>query len=523
MRPPMRYAEKTGSGTGASDQKTCARRIATMPDRKKEHDPIQILVLDDEESIRWVIGKTITEPGCRLHFADSAEAATALMASAPIDFALVDINLPGEDGLSFLERQRQLHPDLLLAVITGESTMHNAVTAMKLGAFDYLTKPFDIEEIEGLAQRAVRTIRQSRRHRPGPAPARAAAEGDLIIGRSRAVREIHKAIGRVAPSDLSVLILGESGTGKELIARAIHLHSPQARHPFVGVNCAAIPRDLLEAELFGHEKGAFTGALERKAGKLEAAGDGTIFLDEIGDLSLDLQAKLLRVLQEREFQRVGGLQTIPLRARVVAATNQALEQAAAAGRFRQDLFYRINAFTLRAAPLREIREDVPLLCEHFLRRYADKLGVPPRALTPEALARLSAHDWPGNVRELENVIKSLVITARSAVIAAEDLPRNIAGEGAPADLDQAFEQTVLKTWRPVIRAYCADGGSGLLQRAGAHLERPLIRQVLSELGWNQVRAAKVLGINRNTLRGKIQVLGIRKRPIPGDEPAQATP
>jgi two-component system nitrogen regulation response regulator GlnG len=490
-----------------------------MPEQESE--AIHILVLDDEESIRWVIGKTITEPACHLHFADSAEAATRLMESQSIDFAMVDINLPGEDGLSFLERQHQRHPDLLMAVITGESTMHNAVTAMKLGAFDYLTKPFDIEEVEGLVQRALQTIRLGRRHPSGAASPRRTAEGELIIGRSRSIREVHKAIGRVAPSDLTVLILGESGTGKELIARAIHQHSLQAEQPFVGVNCAAIPRDLLEAELFGYEKGAFTGAVERKAGKLEAVGAGTIFLDEIGDMSLELQAKLLRVLQEREFQRVGGLTTIALRARIIAATNQSLEQAVATGRFRQDLFYRINAFTLRAAPLREIREDVPLLCEHFLRHYADKLGVPPRTLTPEALARLTAHDWPGNVRELENVIKSLVITARAAVIDAEHLPRNIAGEGAPADLDQAFEQTVLRTWQPVIRAYCADGGTGLLQRAEAHVERPLIRQVLSELGWNQVRAAKVLGINRNTLRAKIQALGIRRRAGLGEEAADA--
>jgi two-component system nitrogen regulation response regulator GlnG len=502
-----------------------ARPVAQQdePMAAQEPETIDILVLDDEESIRWVMGKTLTEPGWRLHFADSAEAAVALLETQPMDFALVDINLPGEDGLSFLETQRTRHPHLLMAVVTGESTMHNAVTAMKLGAFDYLTKPFDIEEVEALVRRAAQTVRQGRRHQPGAAAAAARpAEGELIVGRSRAVREVHKAIGRVAPSDLTVLILGESGTGKELIARAIHLHSPQARHPFVGVNCAAIPRDLLEAELFGYEKGAFTGAMERKAGKLEAAGDGTIFLDEIGDMSLELQAKLLRVLQEREFQRVGGLQTLPLRARVLTATNQSLEQAVVKGRFRQDLFYRINAFTVHAAPLREIREDIPLLSGHFLRRYAEKLGLSPRALTPEAQERLMAHDWPGNVRELENVMKSLVITARTNVIDVEDLPRNIGGEGAPADLDQAFEQTVLQTWQPVIRTYCADGGTGLLQRAGEHLERPLIRHVLNELGWNQVRAAKVLGINRNTLRAKIRALGIRQRATRGAAAAGAS-
>ena len=481
-----------------------------MPEQESE--AIHILVLDDEESIRWVIGKTITEPACHLHFADSAEAATRLMESQSIDFAMVDINLPGEDGLSFLERQHQRHPDLLMAVITGESTMHNAVTAMKLGAFDYLTKPFDIEEVEGLVQRALQTIRLGRRHPSGAASPRRTAEGELIIGRSRSIREVHKAIGRVAPSDLTVLILGESGTGKELIARAIHLHSPQARHPFVGVNCAAIPKDLLEAELFGYEKGAFTGAVERKVGRLEAAGAGTVFLDEIGDMPLELQAKLLRVLQEREFQRLGGLANLPLRARVIAATNASLAEAVAAGRFRQDLYYRVNAFTIHALPLRELREDIALLCEHFLRRTAAKLGTPPRTLTPEALEVLVHYDWPGNVRELENVIKSLVITARGPVIDAEDLPRNLRGPGAPADLEQAFEELVLRTWQPVIRAYCADGRTGLLGRVEARLERPLLRLVRRETGWNQVRAAKVLGINRNTLRSRLEALGIRRDP-----------
>ncbi|HUJ75477.1 MAG TPA: sigma-54 dependent transcriptional regulator, partial [bacterium] len=291
-------------------------------------EPIHILVVDDEESIRWVIRKGFGDAGYDLHFAESAEEAARLVKAQPIEFALVDINLPGDDGLTFLQQQRALHPELLMAVITGQGTLNNTVTAMKLGAFDFITKPFDIDEIEALFKRAAQAIRLARKHHDMPAPpARAGAGDDLIIGKSRSVREVYKSIGRVAETDVTVLILGESGTGKELIARAIHQHSAQAKGPFVAVNCAAIPRDLLEAELFGHEKGAFTGAVERKHGRIEQARHGTLFLDEIGDMNLDLQAKLLRVLQEREFQRVGGLETLHLEARVIAATNRSLLEA----------------------------------------------------------------------------------------------------------------------------------------------------------------------------------------------------
>ena len=493
-------------------------------DSNKNGGMIDILVLDDEESIRWVIGKALVSPDSRLHFADSAEAAKELLSRQPIDFALVDINLPGEDGLTFLEEQKRRTPDMVIAVITGEGTMNNAITAMKLGAFDYITKPFDIDEIEELVTRAMQTIRQGRKHQRPPEfhPAWGNGEG-LIVGQSRPIQEIHKAIGKVAPSDLTVLILGESGTGKELIARAVHQHSHRANHPFVAVNCAAIPRDLLESELFGHEKGAFTGAVARKVGKLEAAGDGTLFLDEIGDMPLELQAKLLRVLQELEFQRVGSLSLLPLSARVIAATNQSLEDAAREGSFRHDLYYRINAFTIHAEPLRRMREDIPLLCHHFMRLYGEKLGISVPAITPEAEQTLAGHDWPGNARELENVIKSLMITARTPLIDLGDLPRNIAGDraGNPTHLDDGFAETVLQAWLGEVRAYCAEERTGLLQRAGDALERPLITQVLRETGWNQVRTAKVLGINRNTLRTRMQALGIRKKPRSG--PHASTP
>jgi two-component system nitrogen regulation response regulator GlnG len=474
-----------------------------------EQTPIEILVLDDEASIRWVIEQTLADAGYGLHFAESAEDAEKLIASRHIDFALVDINLPGDDGFSFLQAQQTRHPDLLMAVITGESTMNNAVTAMKLGAFDYLTKPFDIDEIEALVRRAAQAVRAGRRQQPVTAHP-AAMEGEPITGRSPSTREIYKAIGRVADTDVSVLIQGESGTGKELIARSIHHHSGRAREPFVAVNCAAIPRELLESELFGYERGAFTGASERKAGRLETAGEGTIFLDEIGDMALDLQAKLLRVLQEREFQRVGGLATLRLRARVLAASNRALLDSVEAGAFRADLYYRLSQFTIEAAPLRERREDIPPLVEHFLRLGATKLGLPARGITAEAMERLAAHDWPGNVRELENVIKSLMIMTRTHVIDVDDLPRNIAGPDGGKSLDEKFEQAVLHHWGALIRDYSEQGRSGLLQRVEAHLERPLIRQVLHLTHGNQVKAAAILGINRNTLRSKMQALGMRK-------------
>ena len=475
------------------------------------NDKIDILVLDDEASIRWVIEQTLADSGHNLYFAASAEEAAELVDSHPVHLALVDINLPGDDGFSFLQSQRSLRPDLLVAVFTGEGTMDNAVTAMKLGAFDYLTKPFDIDEIESLVERAAQAVRAGRLQHPGTAAARVSGEEvDLIVGKSHAVREIYKSIGRVAETEISVLIQGESGTGKELIARSIHHHSGRSGRPFMAVNCAAIPRELLESELFGYEKGAFTGATERKAGRLESARGGTIFLDEIGDMALELQAKLLRVLQEREFQRVGGLQTLGLEARVLAASNRSLLDTVEEGAFRADLYYRLGQFTIEATPLRERRGDIPLLVEHFLRVGTAKLGLTLHGLTPEAMARLAAYDWPGNVRELENVVKSMMIMTRTNIIDVGDLPRSIGGLDAVEDPGEIFEKSVVNHWGPLIQESCQGGGSDLLHRLEAHLERPLIRQVLLNTNWNQLRAAEVLGINRNTLRSKMAALGIRK-------------
>ena len=487
-------------------------RERVMADAKK-NSRLEVLVLDDEESIRWVIKKTFGGNEYKLHFAESAEQALQILAKYPIAFAVVDINLPGADGLHFLEQQSAQRPELLISIITGQGSMHNAITAMKLGAFDFLTKPFDIEELEALFKQSARAVRQALK--PNRALESGAAGGiqeGAIIGASRAMAEIFKRIGQVSDSDVSVLILGESGTGKELIARALHQHSRRSGEPFLAVNCAAIPRELLEAELFGHEQGAFTGAREQKAGRLEAARGGTLFLDEIGDMSLELQAKLLRVLQEKEFQRVGGLRTLSLRARVVAATNQALERAVADGRFRADLFYRINTVTLCLPPLSERAEDIPPLVHHFLRTTAERLGTPGRGITPAALSVLVDYSWPGNVRELENVVKSLLIMSRTPVIDAEDLPRNLVPETHSPDPGKNFEKSLLHHWQGTINDYCEKEQQGLLPLLQSHLERPLILQVLARTRWNQLKTASVLGINRNTLRSKMQALGIRKEP-----------
>ncbi len=478
-----------------------------------EPEEVNILVLDDEESIRWVIRKTLDESGYQLHFAESAEEASRLVESQHMDLALVDINLPGDDGWTFLQRQREIRPDLLITIITGQGSMQNAVTAMKLGAFDYLTKPFDIDEIDTLVERAVQAIRVSRRQpQPMVLEGHDAAPEEPIIGKGRSVREIYKSIGRVADTEMTVLILGESGTGKELVASAIHQHSQRAGRPFVAVNCAAIPHDLLESELFGHERGAFTGAVERKSGRIEQARGGTLFLDEIGDLPLDLQAKLLRVLQEREFRRVGGSETIRVTARIIAATNQNLLDKVASGAFREDLYYRISPFTITCDPLRDRSEDIPLLVDHFVRKGARELGLSPRAIDAEALRVLTEYRWPGNIRELENVVKSLMIMAGSSVVGVADLPRNVLGDNDRAQPGQTFERSVLRYWGATIQDHVRENKSGLLQIVEAHLERPLIRQVLMQTGWNQMKAAHILGINRNTLRTRMNALGIRVPP-----------
>jgi two-component system nitrogen regulation response regulator GlnG len=469
----------------------------------------QILVLDDERSIRWVLEKALTQKGWTVHGARDVPEARAILSQHRIQLALVDIHLPGEDGISFTREVVSEFAPIAVIVMTGQSTMFHTIEAMKAGAFDYISKPFNLSEVEDLVQRGLNLVRTTARN--GPAEQQSVRnEEELLVGNSLQMREVYKAIGRVAPTDLTALIQGESGTGKELIARSIHQHSSRARQPFVAINCAAIPSELLESELFGHEKGAFTGALERKRGKLELASKGTLFLDEIGDMPLKLQSKLLRVLQERSFERIGGHELITTDMRVIAATHRELSTLIEQGDFRSDLYYRLNVFPIHVAPLRERREDIPDLIEHFLRKGSREMAVSRKAAAPETMKALKSYVWPGNVRELENITKSLMITSVTEVIPVENLPQHLlvqhAPSEAPEDLEALFERRLI----PVVRDYVERGGEQLMDLVSQQMERPLYRLLLEQTNWNQQRAARILGINRNTLRKRLELLGIHR-------------
>jgi len=473
--------------------------------------PARILVADDEASIRFVLSETLEEAGHEVVAVEDGSAAFEALASGRFQIAFLDIRMPGPSGLDLLERVRALSVDTAIVIMTAQNTFDNAVEAMKRGALDYLVKPFAMAEVKALADKALRTralereVRELRRE-----VGRQWAAGDRLVGRSPELLETFKTIGRVAGSDVSVLITGESGTGKELVARAIHVASPRAEAPFAAVNMAAIPRDLLESELFGHERGAFTGAVASHVGLFRDASGGTIFLDEIGDTPLELQAKLLRVLQSGEVTPVGGRGVTQVDVRIVAATHRDLDAAVREGSFREDLLYRLRVVPIRIPPLRERREDIPLLAEHFTARYAEELSSGHRFLSDAAVERLSAHDWPGNVRELENAIKRALVLCAGDVLAPEDfafLEERPRFDAARADLGSLVTQEV-------AAALAGPEPEEIHRRILERAERPLIEAVLTHTEGNQVRAAALLGINRNTLRKKIVDLGIA---LPGRE------
>ena len=390
--------------------------------------------------------------------------------------------------------------------MTGQNTVYNTVEAMKAGAFDYVAKPFNIEEIEELVKRAQK-IPIDNLENTGLKNVEIA--DDLLIGSSKAMRNLYKDIGRVAETDLTVLIEGESGTGKELIARSIHKHSLRAHQPFVAINCAAIPSELMESELFGHEKGAFTGATVRKHGKLELASKGTLFLDEIGDMPIRLQSKLLRVLQEKQFERLGGYELITTNMRVIAATHQNQESLISNSQFRTDLYYRLKVFPITIAPLRERSEDIPELIEHFLRKGSEEMAVGRKTIDPEALDRLSRFKWPGNIRELENIIKSLMITNITGTITLDSLPKNLFKIEPLDNSKENLEDIVSSKIGMIVKDALEFGKNSLMKDIFSQIERPLLRFLLEETNWNQQRAAKILGINRNTLRKKIENLDLK--------------
>jgi two-component system nitrogen regulation response regulator GlnG len=471
----------------------------------------RILVADDEESMRWVLSKALRKKGFTVDLAKDGEEALKLIQENAYDLAIFDIKMPGISGLDLLDKVRDLKSDVLTVIMTAEASMKNAVEAMKRGAYDYITKPFDLDVIDAIVEKVnrARELTSQMSLLKEELKDRYQLEKN-IIGNSPPMREIYKIIGKVAPSDVTVLIQGESGTGKELIARAIHFNSRRLGKPFIALNCAAIPKELLESELFGFEKGAFTGAIERKLGKFEQANGGTIFLDEIGDMPLDLQAKILRVIQEKEITRTGGNQNIPVDLRIVAATNQDLEEKVVQKTFREDLFYRLNVVPIRLVPLRERIEDIPPLVDYFVTKICAEQDIPVKTLDNAASQLLSRYSWPGNVRELENTIKRAIILSSDPLLTTADFPSLSTQKGGERHQNEeiSLEELVDNKLRCCFTNMDKMESGDVYSMVLSQVERPLIRFVLEKTRGNQVKAADILGINRNTLRKKIQELGI---------------
>ncbi len=468
----------------------------------------RVLVADDEQSIGWVLAKALTKKGFKVDLASDGGEARSLAERNNYDLAILDIKMPDISGLDLLSLFREQQPEMLVIIMTAESTMKNAVEAMKRGAYDYITKPFDLDALDAIILKAQKASTASAEIQRLKEELKDHYHLDrAIIGKSKPMQEIYKVLGRVAPADVTVLITGESGTGKELVARAIHFNSPRLGKSFLALNCAAIPSELLESELFGYEKGAFTGATERKIGKFEQASGGTLFLDEIGDMPLDLQAKLLRVLQEKEITRTGGNTAIPVDVRIVAATNQNLEEKVRHKQFREDLYYRLNVVPINIPPLRERRNDIPLLVEYFLSRLPKELNVSVLGCTGEALELLKSHDWPGNVRELENTLRRAALLSSDQFLSPGDFP-DLVPQATGKETDESLEALIANKLRATFAQMDVQELNNLYEMVLFQMERPLIRIILEKTRYNQVRAAEILGINRNTLRKKIQTLEV---------------
>jgi len=456
-----------------------------------------VWIIDDDRSIRWVLEKALAREGIASSSFGSADEALARLAAGDAPRALIsDIRMPGASGLDLLKQVKQQHPDLPVIIMTAYSDLDSAVAAFQGGAFEYLPKPFDVDQAVALVRRALEQVA------PQIGASLAEALAPEIIGQAPAMQEVFRAIGRLSQSHATVLINGESGTGKELVARALHRHSPRKDGPFVAINTAAIPRDLLESELFGHEKGAFTGANAQRKGRFEEAASGTLFLDEIGDMPAELQTRLLRVLSDGQFYRVGGHQPIRANVRVITATHQNLEERVKAGLFREDLFHRLNVIRLRLPPLRERREDIPILTRVFLANSAQQLGVEPKRLSEAAVGFLQNAPWPGNVRQLENLCHWLTVMAPGQTVEIDDLPAEMRDLPPVGTAD----------W-PALLAATVDGllaaqPGQVWNVLSREFESILIRRALAATGGKRIEAAQRLGIGRNTLTRKIQELGL---------------
>jgi two-component system nitrogen regulation response regulator GlnG len=458
----------------------------------------RVWVVDDDRSIRWVLCRALQSAGFQAVEFEDAERASAALGGDEPDAIVSDVRMPGRSGFDLLAELRDRAPTVPVIITTAYPDLDSAVSAFQGGAFEHLPKPFDVDDAVDLVSRAIAQRREDSATREAP---ESSAPSDMV-GSAPSMQEVFRAIGRLSRSSINVLITGESGTGKELIARALHRHSPRSGGPFIALNMAAINRELLESELFGHERGAFTGAQTMRRGRFEQAHGGTLFLDEIGDMPAELQTRLLRVLQEGEFYRVGAHAPLQVDVRVIAATHQNLEQHVQAGKFREDLLHRLNVVRIRVPPLRERREDIPGLVQHFLARAATELKVDCKTPSAEVLTRLSHFDWAGNVRQLENVCRWLTVMTPTQTVRVDDLPTDVVG--APATVDEDW-QSALRRW---AAAQLARGERGVMNDLTPAFERLMIGVALEKTGGRRQDAALLLGWGRNTLTRKIKELGI---------------
>ena len=468
----------------------------------KGRDVKPVWVVDDDRSIRWVFEKALTREGIPFKtFAQASEALAELDNGAP-QVLVSDIRMPGTSGLELLSAVKQRHPTLPVIVMTAYSDLESAVAAFQGGAFEYLPKPFDVDQAVDLIRRA---LDESLREDQGETANEVSPE---ILGQAQSMQEVFRAIGRLSQSAATVLITGESGSGKELVARALHRHSPRAAKPFVAINTAAMPKDLLESELFGHERGAFTGAQAMRRGRFEQAEGGTLFLDEIGDMPAELQTRLLRVLSDATFYRVGGHQPLRANVRVIAATHQDLDARVKQGLFRADLYHRLNVIRLRLPSMRERREDIPLLARHFLAKSARDLGVETKRFSDAAMAYLAGRSFPGNVRQLENICHWLTVMAPTQVIEVGDLPVELRDEAPAAESDW------LSALAREVERMLARGELAILESLATRFEKTLISRALAHTGGRRIEAANLLGIGRNTITRKIAELGLEETETP---------
>jgi two-component system nitrogen regulation response regulator GlnG len=471
-----------------------------------------VLVADDDRSIRTVLTQALGRSGYQVRSTGNAATLWRWVEEGEGDLVITDVVMPDENGLDLIPRIKRIRPDLRVVVMSAQSTLMTAVKAAQRGAFEYLPKPFDLQELLSVVSRALASPAP---RAPGPAEQRDADDQMPLIGRSAAMQEVYRTVARLSTADLTVMINGESGTGKELVARALHDYGKRRAGAFIAINMAAIPRELIESELFGHERGAFTGATTRSQGRFEQANGGTLFLDEIGDMPPEAQTRLLRVLQEGEFTSVGGRQPIKANVRIIAATHRDLRNSIRQGLFREDLFYRLNVVPIRLPALRERTEDIPLLARHFLERARDD-GLPVKALDGAAVDKLKQYNWPGNVRELENLMRRLAALCPTDMIGADQIAAELAdvAHAPPQAVPMGMTpDTLAKAVERHIRDFLAAhddgmGASDIYDRVIAEVERPLIRLTLAATRGNQIKAASMLGLNRNTLRKKIRDLEI---------------